>query len=65
MDDFKSADFAIMLCIIVEKIHTKIRLFAYNYNLFAVIYNEFKVSLTVVDFQLFKRLFEAQKLKQN
>jgi hypothetical protein len=28
----------------------------YNYNLFVVIYNEFKVSLTLVEYQLFKKV---------
>lgn len=29
----------------------------YNYNLFAVIYNEFKVSLTLVEYQEIKKGF--------
>jgi len=47
------------------KNQTKIQLFEYNYNLFVIIYNEFKVSLTVVDYQQIKMLFFNKKAKQN
>ena len=36
-----------------------------NYNLFAVIYNEFKVHLTIVEVLLQKRRFLIKIIKQN
>jgi len=56
MDELKIEDFAIIVYNFFKN-NTKIQLFAINYNLFAVIYNQFKVSLTVVDSQWFKWYF--------
>ena len=64
MDELKTEDFAIR-CIIYLKNQTKIQQFGINYNLFEVIYNEFKMTLTVVDFQMLNSLFFWKKAKQN
>ena len=60
-DDFKIADCAINSCLWFLKNQTKIQLFEMNYNLFALIYNNFKIKLRL-DLELFNE-FEWKWLK--
>ena len=56
IEDFNKVDSAIIAYVLFKN-HTKIQLFGINYNLFVIIYNEFKVSLTIVESSTAKVFF--------